>query len=117
MFRADARKYGGAGCAAARPLRLRRRRGDMNEHPVILRRSLHDELATRLRDMVVEGELKPAQKIPEAELCERFGVSRTPMREALKVLAREGLINLLPNRGAGVAKVTVQEIKGLRPRL
>ena len=87
----------------------------MNEHPVILRRSLHDELATRLRDMIVEGDLKPAQKIPEAELCERFGVSRTPMREALKVLAAEGLISLLPNRGAVVAKITLQEIKELFP--
>lgn len=87
----------------------------MNEHPVILRRSLHDELATRLRDMIVDGALKPAQKVPEAELCERFGVSRTPMREALKVLAAEGLINLLPNRGAVVAKITLEEIKELFP--
>jgi DNA-binding GntR family transcriptional regulator len=88
---------------------------EMHEHPAILRRSLHDELATRLRDMIVNGELKPAQKIPEAELCERFGVSRTPMREALKVLAAEGLINLLPNRGAVVAKITQQEIDELFP--
>jgi DNA-binding GntR family transcriptional regulator len=87
----------------------------MNEHPIILRRSLHDELAARLRDMIVDGELKPAQKVPEAELCERFGVSRTPMREALKVLAAEGLINLLPNRGAVVAKITLQEIEELFP--
>src|ERR1700682_2844114 len=87
----------------------------MNEHPVILRRSLHDELAMRLRDMIVEGALKPAQKVPEAELCERFGVSRTPMREALKVMAAEGLVNLLPNRGAVVAKITQQEIDELFP--
>jgi DNA-binding GntR family transcriptional regulator len=87
----------------------------MNEGPSILRRSLHDELATRLRDMIVDGALKPAQKVPEAELCVRFGVSRTPMREALKVLASEGLITLLPNRGAVVAKITQQEIKELFP--
>src|SRR5260370_40015061 len=87
----------------------------MNEGPSILRRSLHDELAKRLRDMIVDGALKPAQKVPEAELCVRFGVSRTPMREALKVLASEGLITLLPNRGAVVAKITQQEIKELFP--
>src|ERR1700685_2379658 len=88
---------------------------DMNEHPIIVRRGLHYELAARLLDMIVDGELKPAQKVPEAELCERFGVSRTPMREALKVLAAEGLINLLPNRGAAVAKITQQEIEELFP--
>ncbi len=87
----------------------------MNDLPAIPRRSLHDELATRLRDMIVDGALKPAQKVPEARLCERFGVSRTPMREALKVLAAEGLINLVPNRGAVVAKITPQEIEELFP--
>ena len=87
----------------------------MTEQPAIPRRSLHDELAMRLRDMIVDGQLKPAQKVPEASLCERFGVSRTPMREALKVLAAEGLINLVPNRGAVVAKITLQEIQDLFP--
>jgi DNA-binding GntR family transcriptional regulator len=87
----------------------------MSENSIIVRRSLHDELTSRLRDMITEGELKPGQKIPEAELCERFGVSRTPMREALKVLASEGLLNLLPNRGATVAKITQEEIEELFP--
>lgn len=81
----------------------------------IVRRSLHDELVAQLRDMIVVGTLKPGQKVPEAELCEAFGVSRTPMREALKVLAAEGLLTLLPNRGALVASITIDEIEELFP--
>jgi DNA-binding GntR family transcriptional regulator len=87
----------------------------MTEPRAIPRRSLHDAILERLRDLIVEGELKPAAKIPEAELCVRFGVSRTPLREALKALAAEGLVTLLPNRGAIVAKITREEIDQLFP--
>ena len=65
--------------------------------------------------MIVEGGLKPGQKIPEPELCQRFGVSRTPLREALKVLAAEGILQLLPNRGAVVATITDEEIEQIFP--
>lgn len=87
----------------------------ISETAVIPRRSLHGELAGLLRDMMVSGELKPGEKISEQALCARFGVSRTPLREALKVLAAEGLLNLSPNRGASVARVTPQEIDDLFP--
>ncbi len=87
----------------------------MSEPHAIIRRSLHDELLERLRDLIVEGELRPGAKIPEAELCVRFGVSRTPLREALKALAAEGLVTLLPNRGAIVAETTLEEIDELFP--
>jgi DNA-binding GntR family transcriptional regulator len=86
----------------------------MNEH-LIVRRSLHDELAEGLREMIVRGELKAGEKAPEAALCARFGVSRTPMREAFKALAAEGLIRLVPNRGAIVAKITREEVAELFP--
>lgn len=76
----------------------------------IARRSLHDEVVERLRDLIVEGELEPGKRVPERVLCERFGISRTPLREALKVLASEGLVELLPNRGAVVAPLTVVEL-------
>ncbi len=62
--------------------------------------SLHDHLVRTLREMIVRGELGSGQKVPEARLCETFGVSRTPLREALKALSVEGLITLRPNRGA-----------------
>jgi DNA-binding GntR family transcriptional regulator len=80
-----------------------------------VRRSLHDEIANQLRDMVVDGDLKPGQKVPEPDLCRRFGVSRTPLREALKVLAAEGIIQLLPNRGAVIAQITDEEIEQIFP--
>jgi DNA-binding GntR family transcriptional regulator len=73
------------------------------------RRALHDEVATRLRDMIVEGELAPGAKITERVLCERLAVSRTPLREAFKILANEGLLTLLPNRGAQVTVLTLAE--------
>jgi len=81
----------------------------------IVRKSLTDELVARLRDLIISGELEPGSKVPEAELCARFGVSRTPMREALKVLAAEGLVVLTLNRGASVAKITQEEIDELFP--
>jgi DNA-binding GntR family transcriptional regulator len=72
--------------------------------------SLHGEVLERLRDFIVEGNLSPGARVPERMLCERFGVSRTPLREALKVLASEGLIDLLPNRGAWVRQIGEREL-------
>lgn len=77
----------------------------------IARRTLHDEVAGRLRTMIVEGELPAGGRIPERSLCERFGISRTPLREALKVLATEGLIELLPNRGAVVSRLSAEGLR------
>lgn len=76
----------------------------------IARKSLHDEVVDRLRDMIVEGELDANTRINEKMLCERFGISRTPLREALKVLASEGLVELMPNRGATVASFTSEDL-------
>lgn len=84
---------------------------------VIERRSLHLELVERLRPLIVESQLKAGDKVPEKELCERFRVSRTPMREALKVLAAERLVRLEPNRGAWVTKVTIEEVEEVFPIL
>lgn len=77
----------------------------------IQRRSLHDEVADRLRAMIMEGELAPGSKVTERLLCERFGISRTPLREALKVLAAEGLLELTPNQGATVARITLEDVE------
>ncbi len=81
----------------------------------IARPSLHDQLTGRLRTLIVEGELAPGTRVPERELCDRFQVSRTPLREALKVLASEGLLELAPNRGARVAQLTVEAVEELFP--
>ncbi len=66
----------------------------------IPRAALHDQVAHRLRQMLVENRISPGAKLNERELSEVLHVSRTPLREAIKMLAAEGLVELLPNRGA-----------------
>ena len=68
----------------------------------IRRKSLHSEVTDRIRQLIVESHLQPGQRVPELEISRDLGVSRTPIREALKVLASEGLVELLPLRGAVV---------------
>ncbi|HEY4134552.1 MAG TPA: GntR family transcriptional regulator [Alphaproteobacteria bacterium] len=75
--------------------------------------SLHGKILAKLRDYIVEGNLSDGVRIPERQLCEMFGISRTPLREALKVLASEGLVDLLPNRGARVRALSEQDIHDL----
>lgn len=75
------------------------------------RRPLHEEAAERLRDMIVEGELMPGERITEQSLCDRMGLSRTPLREAIKTLTSEGLIVLQPNRGATVTALSLDDIE------
>lgn len=71
---------------------------------------LHDELLGKLRSMILRCELEPGTRISEKDLCARFGISRTPLREALKVLAFNGLIELLPNRGAWIPPLRSEEV-------
>lgn len=73
--------------------------------------SKHLQLCTKLREMIVEGELEPSSKINEAALAQLFDVSRTPLREALKVLEVEGLVEIVPNRGAWVASMDAADIE------
>lgn len=74
------------------------------------RQVLHAAVVARLRDMITEGLLAPGERLNERVLCEQLGISRTPLREAFKVLATEGLIVLAPNRGAQVAKMSRDEV-------
>lgn len=62
--------------------------------------TLHAQVAHRLRQMLVENRIAPGAKLNERALCETLQVSRTPLREAIKMLAAQGLVELLPNRGA-----------------
>jgi DNA-binding GntR family transcriptional regulator len=80
---------------------------------VLGRDSLHDALLARLRRMIQEGALAPGEQIVETGLCEYFGVSRTPLREALKVLASEGLVELRPRRTPIVTPVDPAEIAAI----
>jgi DNA-binding GntR family transcriptional regulator len=76
-------------------------------------RPRYDDVVSGIRDMIVEGELIPGPRISERALCDRFGVSRTPLREALKVLASEGLVELTPNRGARVIRLTEADARDM----
>jgi DNA-binding GntR family transcriptional regulator len=79
----------------------------------IARPSLHDEVIARLRDLIVEGRLPAGERIAELEVARSLGISRTPLREALKVLASEGLVELLPGRGAVVKVVTPRDAQDM----
>lgn len=84
--------------------------------PIPLRgTSLHDGVAARLRAMVFDGELGPGQWIDEKALAEAWQVSRTPLREALKVLAAEGLVELVPHRGCRVIELGDDDADALFP--
>jgi len=64
-----------------------------------------------LRRMIMNGELKPGQKLVEMSLCTSLGISRASLREALRIMQREHLIDLIPNRGPSVARLGWQEIE------
>ena len=76
----------------------------------VARASLHEQAAHRLREMLVEGRIPPGAKLNERELSKVLNVSRTPLREAIKMLAAEGLVELLPNRGAIAVELTEADV-------
>jgi DNA-binding GntR family transcriptional regulator len=76
----------------------------------ISRLALHDQVAARLRTMLIEGRIPPGAKLNERVLSEQLRVSRTPLREAIKLLAVEGLVDLLPNRGAVAVMLSETDI-------
>ena len=88
---------------------------DLNDR--ISRSSLHIEVADRVRDMIFDRSLPPGYRIDELDLSAKLGTSRTPLREALKVLANEGLVRLAPGRGAYVTELSPQEVDSLFPAL
>jgi len=80
---------------------------------VIRRRFLHGSVADHLRQMIIHGDLAAGEKVPVQALAKSLGVSMTPLREALKILAEEKLVELLPNRGARVLAFTAEEASSL----
>jgi DNA-binding GntR family transcriptional regulator len=79
------------------------------------RTMLHDGVVDAVRNMIFDGELIGGQRVPEKLICETLSISRTPLREALKVLASEGLLSLLPNRGARVRRLTIEDVDDMFP--
>jgi DNA-binding GntR family transcriptional regulator len=77
------------------------------------RGQLHGSAVQTLRAMIVSGQIKPGEPLREKELCDELGISRTPLREAIRTLAREGLVRLFPNRSAVCAPVDIEEVGDL----
>lgn len=83
----------------------------------IVSTALYQEVAERLRQRIFAHDLAPGSWIDEQALAEHYGISRTPMREALKVLASEGLVTLRPRRGCYVTELTEQDLDDIFPVL
>ena len=81
----------------------------------LIHNSLHDEVADGLRARIFDGVLAPGSFIDEVALCADLAISRTPLREALKVLAAEGLVRHEPRRGSFVSQVTEQDLDEIFP--
>lgn len=82
----------------------------MNKTSAINRNPLHSQVAATVRDRIMQGELRPADRLSEIALCEELEISRTPLREAFKLLEAEGLVTIRPHKGAIVAEISIQEI-------
>lgn len=81
----------------------------------LVQNSLHHEVAATLREEIFAGTLAPGSFLDEVALCDRLEISRTPLREALKVLTSEGLLRHEPRRGCFVNEVTEQDLDDIFP--
>jgi len=72
---------------------------------------IREQTTNNIRDAIIQGEFEPGQRLYERELCERTGVSRTSIREALRQLESEGIVTVIPNKGTCVAKLSYDEVK------
>ncbi len=83
------------------------------DNPIIPYRSLKDCVMDYLRQEMEAGNLKPGERINEKEICQKLGISRTPIREALIQLEREGFIEISPRKSIRVKKLTIEEIEDI----
>lgn len=83
----------------------------MHQTLSITRNPLHLQVAEALREQIVRGVLLPGHRLNEIELCETMGVSRTPLREAIKILETESLVEIKPHKGAVVAEISLTSIE------
>ena len=80
----------------------------MTEYPYM---PLRDVVFHTLRRAIMQGDLKPGERLMEIKLANRLGVSRTPIREAIRMLELEGLVTMVPRKGAQVAEITEKDLK------
>lgn len=73
--------------------------------------TLREKILETIRDAIIDGTLKPGEKVAEPELAERFGISRTPIREAFRQLESEGYLTVIPRKGAVVVSYSEKDVE------
>ncbi|PLX96042.1 MAG: GntR family transcriptional regulator [Desulfuromonas sp.] len=85
--------------------------GIVRKKPIERHQTLREKIIETIRDAILKGTLKAGEKVAEPELAERFGISRTPIREAFRQLESEGYLTVIPRKGAVVASLSERDIE------
>lgn len=83
----------------------------MKNKPIERHQTLREKILETIREAILKGTLKPGEKVAEPDLAERFGISRTPIREAFRQLESEGYLTVIPRKGAVVAALSEQDVQ------
>lgn len=83
----------------------------MKSKPIERHQTLREKILETIREAILKGTLKPGEKVAEPELAERFGISRTPIREAFRQLESEGYLTVIPRKGAVVTALSEQDVQ------
>lgn len=83
----------------------------MKRKPIERHQTLREKILETIRDAILKGQLKPGEKVAEPELAERFGISRTPIREAFRQLESEGYLTVIPRKGAVVTSLSERAVE------
>ncbi|MGW8312423.1 MAG: GntR family transcriptional regulator [Desulfuromonadales bacterium] len=83
----------------------------MRRKPIERHQTLREKILETIRDAILKGNMKPGERVSEPELAERFGISRTPIREAFRQLESEGYLQVIPRKGAVVASLSERDVE------
>lgn len=83
----------------------------MRRKPIERHQTLREKILETIREAILKGSLKPGEKVAEPELAERFGISRTPIREAFRQLESEGYLTVIPRKGAVVTSLSERDVE------
>lgn len=81
------------------------------DYPIERHLTLRERIVEFIKDAVISGSLKPGERVPESEIAERFGISRTPIREAFRQLESDGFLIMTPRKGAVVSPITDKDVR------
>jgi DNA-binding GntR family transcriptional regulator len=75
--------------------------------------NLTQQAYQKIREAIINGELKPGERLVEQRICKEFEVGRSPVREAIRLLQMEGHVDVVPNRGVTITKISIEELKNI----